>query len=126
VRGRLLDVMLDLRPHSPSYLRHLRVPLDADGRDALYVPFGVAHGFQTLAHATEVLYMMSDYYAPQLQAGLRWNDPAFGIDWPLAEVTLSERDRGLPLFERAAFERELQRRCGTPPAMDVPPAAGTP
>jgi len=110
VRGELLDVLLDLRPDSPSYLQHLALPLDAEHRQALYVPFGVAHGFQTLIDATEVLYMMSDYYAPALQAGVRWNDPAFGISWPIAPIIQSERDRDLPPFDRYGFERELQRR----------------
>jgi dTDP-4-dehydrorhamnose 3,5-epimerase len=116
VRGRLVDVMLDLRPESASYLQHLSLPLDAESGDALYLPSGVAHGFQTLADATEILYMMDDYYAPALQAGLRWNDPAFGIRWPLTQIILSERDRALPLFERSGFERELQRRRAMPPA----------
>jgi len=114
VRGELLDVLLDLRPPSPSYLQHLALPLDADERQALYVPVGVAHGFQTLADATEVLYMMSDYYAPQLQAGVRWNDPAFGISWPMAQIIQNDRDRDLPLFDRSGFERELQRRRAAP------------
>ncbi len=111
LRGQLLDVLLDLRPGSSSYLQHLALPLDADGRDGLYVPSGVAHGFQTLVDATEVLYMMSDYYAPHLQAGVRWNDPVFAIEWPLAVAVINARDRELPLFDQAGFERELHRRA---------------
>jgi dTDP-4-dehydrorhamnose 3,5-epimerase len=113
VRGALLDVLLDLRPGSPSYLRHVAVELSEANRDAVFIPDGVAHGFQTLADATEVLYQMTDVYAPALAAGVRWNDPAFRIRWPLADgIVVSERDAGYPDFDRAAFEAELARRRG--------------
>jgi dTDP-4-dehydrorhamnose 3,5-epimerase len=111
VRGRLFDVLLDLRPDSPSYLKHVSVVLDEDNRDAVMIPDGVAHGFQTLAAATEVVYHMTDAYAPELGAGFRWNDPSFGIQWPIsAGVVISERDTRYPDFDRDAFESELRRR----------------
>jgi dTDP-4-dehydrorhamnose 3,5-epimerase len=114
VRGALFDVLLDLRPRSPSYLRHVAVELTDANRDAVFIPHGVAHGFQTLADATEVLYQMTDVYAPALATGVRWNDPAFRIRWPLADGSvISERDAGYPDFDRAAFEAELARREGT-------------
>jgi dTDP-4-dehydrorhamnose 3,5-epimerase len=107
LRGRLLDVLLDLRPDSPYYLRHLAVQLDEDSRDAVFIPHGVAHGFQTLVDRTEVLYQMTDVFAPELGAGLRWNDPALGIHWPLPGTVISERDAQWPDFERSFFEAQL-------------------
>lgn len=110
-RGSIFDVLLDLRPGSPSYLRHAVVELDDERRDAVFVPPGVAHGFQTLAESTEVLYQMSDEYAPELATGVRWNDPAFAIAWPIAHgVVISSRDAAYPDFDRLAFEAELARR----------------
>jgi dTDP-4-dehydrorhamnose 3,5-epimerase len=111
LRGRLCDVLLDLRPRSPSYLEHIAVNLDEDSRDAVFIPHGVAHGFQTLAARTEVLYQMTDVYAPQLAAGWRWNDPAFAIRWPMTEgIVISDRDATYPDFDRSHFEAELSSR----------------
>ncbi|HEY3731882.1 MAG TPA: dTDP-4-dehydrorhamnose 3,5-epimerase family protein [Steroidobacteraceae bacterium] len=110
VRGSLFDVLLDLRPQSPAYLQHLAVTLDEDNRDAVFIPAGIAHGFQTLAPRTEVWYQMTDRYAPALAAGVRWNDPVFSIRWPMPPGTISERDASYPDFDRAQFERELERR----------------
>jgi dTDP-4-dehydrorhamnose 3,5-epimerase len=111
LRGRLCDVLLDLRPRSPSYLQHIAVNLDEDNRDAVFIPHGVAHGFQTLVARTEVLYQMTDVYAPLLAAGLRWNDPAFEIRWPMTEgVVISDRDATYPDFDRRHFEAELSSR----------------
>jgi dTDP-4-dehydrorhamnose 3,5-epimerase len=113
VRGRLYDVLLDLRPESPSYLRHVALTLDEDNRDAVFIPHGVAHGFQTLAARTEVLYQMSDVHAPQLAGGVRWNDPAFGIHWPVTQnVVISERDARYPDFDRRLFESEVRQHTG--------------
>jgi dTDP-4-dehydrorhamnose 3,5-epimerase len=110
LRGRLCDVLLDLRPRSRSYLRHVAVTLDEDNRDAVFIPHGVAHGFQTLAPRTEVLYQMTDVYDPRLAAGVRWDDPAFAIRWPSTEAPiLSERDASYPDFDRRGFEAALQR-----------------
>jgi dTDP-4-dehydrorhamnose 3,5-epimerase len=110
VRGRLFDVLIDLRPDSPAYLQHRSVVLDEEERNAVFIPPGIAHGFQTLADRTEALYQMTDFFAPDLNAGVRWNDPAFAIAWPLAGPTLSERDAAAPDFDRRAFEAELERR----------------
>jgi dTDP-4-dehydrorhamnose 3,5-epimerase len=111
IRGGLRDVLLDLRPSSPTYLRHVAVTLDEDNRDAVYIPPGIAHGFQTLLPRTEVLYQMTDRFAPELAAGVRWNDPAFSISWAaVPQLTISERDATYPDFDRREFEAELLRR----------------
>jgi len=115
VRGGICDVLLDLRPDSPTYLQHRSVQLDEDNRDAVFIPHGVAHGFQTLVDRTEVLYQMTDFFAPDLNAGVRWNDPAFGIAWPIAEVVISERDAQCPDFERGAFEARLAQHARRTP-----------
>jgi dTDP-4-dehydrorhamnose 3,5-epimerase len=110
VRGRLFDVLIDLRPGSPTYLQHRTLVLDQDERNAVFIPHGIAHGFQTLADGTEAFYQMTDFFAPELNGGVRWNDPVFGIAWPLAAPVLSGRDAGCADFDRAAFEAELARR----------------
>jgi dTDP-4-dehydrorhamnose 3,5-epimerase len=113
IRGQVHDVLLDLRPDSPAYLSHVAVRLGEDDRDAVFIPPGVAHGFQTLVDETEVFYQMTDFYVPELQSGVRWDDPAFGIEWPLAEAVISERDRTYPDFERDAFEAALAQRTAS-------------
>lgn len=95
-RGRVHDVILDLRPGSPSFLKHFAVTLDADEHNALYIPQGVAHGFQTLVDDCEVTYMMTDVYRPELADGVRHDDPSFGIAWPLEVTCIAERDRSYP------------------------------
>jgi dTDP-4-dehydrorhamnose 3,5-epimerase len=97
--GVIFDVVLDLRPGSPSYLRWDGVELSADNHRAVYIPEGCAHGFVTLADASEVFYQMSVVYSPEAAAGVRWNDPAFGIDWPLADLIISDRDRNYELWD---------------------------
>ncbi|MGA8706179.1 MAG: dTDP-4-dehydrorhamnose 3,5-epimerase family protein [Steroidobacteraceae bacterium] len=116
LRGRLHDVLLDLRPQSPSYLRHVAVSLDEDNRDAVFIPPGIAHGFQTLSDRTEVLYQMSDYFVPDISTGFRCNDPAFGIAWPMPVSAMSERDANCDDFDRRRFEAELARRQQVRPA----------
>lgn len=98
-RGSLFDAIIDLRPDSPTYKRHFGVALTADNRRMLYVPEGFAHGFLTLEDATEVFYQISVCYAPESQRGVRWNDPAFGIDWPAEPKLISGRDRSYPDFD---------------------------
>jgi len=112
VRGRLFDVLIDLRPGSPAYLEHRAVVLDEGERNAVFIPPGIAHGFQTLADQTEAFYQMTDFFAPDLNAGVRWDDPAFGIAWPLPTPILSERDAACATFDRRSFEAELARREG--------------
>jgi dTDP-4-dehydrorhamnose 3,5-epimerase len=98
--GAVWDVVLDLRPDSPSYLEHAALRLDADNRLSIYIPPGVAHGFLTLADSTELSYQMSVEYHGEAARGVRWNDPAFGIDWPAEPTAISERDAGYPDFQR--------------------------
>ena len=117
IRGSLHDVLLDLRPHSGTYLQHCAVRLDDEMRNAAFIPHGIAHGFQTLAANTEVLYQMSDYFAPELGSGVRWDDPAFGIRWPLPASKINERDASYLDFDRAHYEAEFahrQRASGAP------------
>ena|ERR1051325_9298552 len=98
-RGAIYDVIIDLRRNSPTFRQHVAVELTADNGRELYVPEGFAHGFQTLENDTEVFYQMSAAYAPGLARGVRWNDPAFAIDWPAAETRImNERDRSYPDF----------------------------
>jgi len=111
VRGSVFDVIVDLRPASPTYAEHVAVDLDAASRRAVYIPPGLGHGFQTLGDDTEVFYQMSDDADASLAAGVRWNDPAFGIAWPLADVTINERDANYPDFKREQFAAELAARA---------------
>jgi dTDP-4-dehydrorhamnose 3,5-epimerase len=97
-QGAIWDVIVDLRPDSPSFRRWHAVELSAANRLALYVPKGFAHGFQTLADDSEVLYLMSQFHRPDAARGLRWDDPALAIRWPLADPQMSDRDRDFPLL----------------------------
>jgi dTDP-4-dehydrorhamnose 3,5-epimerase len=101
--GAVHDVLVDLRPDSPTHRRSDAVELTSENRTTLYVPRGVAHGFQTLVDACEVLYMIDTRYEPGAARGVRWDDPAFGIDWPEpgGERIISERDRGFPDYGAA-------------------------
>jgi len=96
--GAIYDVVVDLRRDSPSFQRHITVELTAGNRRMIYIPKGCAHGFQTLQDDTEVLYHMSEFYAPDHAAGVRWDDPVFSITWPDQNPILSERDRNFPDF----------------------------
>ena len=96
-KGSIFDVIIDLRPHSATYRKHVGVRLCATEYTSLYIPAGFAHGFQTLEDDSEVLYQMSEYYHPESARGVRWDDPAFGIEWPRAEKRIiSDRDRSYP------------------------------
>lgn len=96
-RGALYDVIIDLREDSSTFKQWLGIELTADNYRMLYVPEGFAHGFQTLADQTEILYQMSEVYAPEYARGVRWDDPAFAIEWPEApERIINERDRNYP------------------------------
>lgn len=96
--GAIHDVIIDLRPTSPTYKRHLAVVLTAENRTMLYVPEGFAHGFQTLADDSEVFYQTSEFYSPDHARGIRWDDPAFGIAWPPDDRIIIDRDRSYPDF----------------------------
>lgn len=104
VRGALYDVIIDMRPDSATYLEHIGVELTADNRRALFVPESFAHGFQTLADETDAFYEVSQFYTPGTERGLRHDDPAFGIEWPLPVSTISEKDASWDLFSRETEE----------------------
>ncbi len=98
-RGTIYDVAIDLRPDSPTFKQWTGATLTAENRQMLVIPPGCAHGFLTLEDNTEVLYQMSAYYAPSHAAGVRWNDPAFGIRWPGNVMVIIDRDRNYPDFK---------------------------
>jgi dTDP-4-dehydrorhamnose 3,5-epimerase len=97
-RGAIHDVIVDLRPTSPTYGHHVGLTLSAENRRMLYIPERFAHGFLTLEDNTEVSYHMSEFYAPTSARGFRWDDPTFGIQWPETIVVMSEKDRSWPVF----------------------------
>jgi len=97
-KGGIYDVIIDLRPESPTFKRYIAIILSADNRKMLYIPERFAHGFQTLEDNTEVFYQMSEFYTPEGARGLRWNDPTFAIEWPQAERIIIERDLNYPDF----------------------------
>jgi len=98
-RGTVYDVIVDLRPDSPTFTRWTAVELTADNRLALYIPKGLAHGFQTLEENTEILYAISEFYEPSAAGGVRWDDPTFGIEWPAAvDRVMSDKDKSWPDF----------------------------
>jgi dTDP-4-dehydrorhamnose 3,5-epimerase len=97
-RGSIFDVALDLRPDSPTYKRWTAAVLTADNHLMLCIPEGCAHGFLTLEHNCEVFYQMSEFYHPETARGVRWNDPAFGIEWPGGAEVISSRDASYPDF----------------------------
>ncbi|HEY1714368.1 MAG TPA: dTDP-4-dehydrorhamnose 3,5-epimerase [Solirubrobacteraceae bacterium] len=100
IRGAARVTIVDLRPESPSYIQWLGVELSQDNGRLLYVPEGCAQGYQTLADDTEVLYQMTHHYVPDAATGVRWDDPAFGIEWPpAAERIISARDGAWPDYE---------------------------
>jgi dTDP-4-dehydrorhamnose 3,5-epimerase len=96
-QGAIYDVIVDLRPGSPMHRRWFATELSAANGRSVYIPVGVAHGFQTVADASEVLYMMGHEYVPDAASGVRWDDPAFGISWPDCDQRImSDRDRSYP------------------------------
>lgn len=99
-RGAIYDVILDLRPDSPTYCKWTTAELTERNLRMIYIPEGFAHGFQTLVEETEVFYQMFEFYSPRHASGVRWDDPAFGIAWPIEKPILSDKDRSYPLFEK--------------------------
>jgi dTDP-4-dehydrorhamnose 3,5-epimerase len=99
--GAVYDVLIDLRPSSPTFKGWLGVELSADNRRMLYVPEGFAHGYLTLTDNAELFYHTSQFYAPQAASGVRYDDSAFGIEWPMDVAVVSEQDRGWPDFDRS-------------------------
>jgi dTDP-4-dehydrorhamnose 3,5-epimerase len=97
-KGSIYDVIIDLRADSATFTRSFTVELTANNRRMLYVPEGIAHGFQTLEDNTEVFYQISEFYTPEYARGIRWNDPLFGIRWPLDLRMISDKDQSYPDF----------------------------
>jgi dTDP-4-dehydrorhamnose 3,5-epimerase len=104
-RGSIFDVIIDLRPDSPTVGQHFAATLSPDNGKQLYIPRGFAHGFLTLEDNTEVFYQISNAYAPQAGRGVRWNDPAFSVPWPAEVLVISERDRAYPDFSLSVTSR---------------------
>ena len=99
IRGAAFDAIIDLRPGSKSYCKWFGVELTADNGRMLYVPEGFAHGYLTLSDHTEIFYQVSQFYAPDAEKGVRWNDPSFGIAWPITDkLIISPKDKVWPLF----------------------------
>jgi dTDP-4-dehydrorhamnose 3,5-epimerase len=113
-RGAVLDIIVDLRPESPTYLEHVAVELSADNHRGIYVPERFAHGYQALADDTETSYQVGEFYTPGSEGGLRFDDPALGLSWPLPVTEISEKDRSWPLFSES--EEDLARRMSIEPA----------
>jgi dTDP-4-dehydrorhamnose 3,5-epimerase len=107
-RGGILDIIIDLRPESPTYLQHVAVELDEDNRKGLYVPERFAHGYQVLADKTETSYQVGEFYAPGAESGLLYSDPRLGLAWPLPVSVISEKDEGWKRLDE--IEPELKRR----------------
>lgn len=97
-RGAIYDVILDLRIHSSTYRRWAAVELSAENRRQIYIPEGIAHGFVTLVDDSEVFYEISESYHPECARGVRWDDPAFSVKWPLSPMVISDRDRAYSNF----------------------------
>lgn len=108
IRGKIFDVILDLRPGSPTFLKHHSLVLDDEDRKALFIPVGMAHGFQTLTDDCEILYMMSEAFRPDLADGVRYDDPAFGIEWPLPVSSILDRDGGYPDFNSGQHQERYR------------------
>ena len=96
-KGSIYDAIIDLRPNSSTYKQWIGVELNAENRKMLFVPRGFAHGYQTLVNDTEVFCQVSEFYYPEAERGVRWNDPVFGIEWPITEnLKISEKDENRP------------------------------
>ena len=100
-RGALLDVIVDLRPDSPAYRQWDSVELSADNHRMLYMPEGIAHGYLTLTDDVEAYYHASSPWVPEAESGVRWDDPAFAIEWPFTPIVISDKDAAWPLYSPA-------------------------
>ncbi len=103
-RGAILDIIVDLRPESPTYLQHVAVELSEDNQRALYVPERFAHGYQTLRDNTDTSYQVGEFYTPSTEGGLRHDDPSLGLRWPLPVTAISDKDRVWPLLDEIGDE----------------------
>jgi dTDP-4-dehydrorhamnose 3,5-epimerase len=99
VRGAIFDAIIDVRPDSPTFLKHFSIELTAENRTMLYIPKGFAHGFMTLADETETFYLVTEFNSPEHERGIRYDDPQFGIRWPMAPTVVSDKDKNLPMFK---------------------------
>jgi len=108
VRGAILDIIVDLRPESPTYLQHVAVELDEDNWRALYVPERFAHGYQALRDNTVTSYHVGEFYSPRAEGGLLHDDPALGLEWPMPVSVISEKDRAFKPY--ADIEQEVRQR----------------
>ena len=108
VRGAILDIIVDLRPESPTYLQHIAVELNEDNWRALYVPERFAHGYQALRDNTVTSYHVGEVYTPSAEGGLLHDDPALGLEWPMPVSVISEKDRAFPSY--AEIEQEVRQR----------------
>lgn len=106
-RGAILDIIVDLRPESPTWLQHIAVELTEENYRAIYVPERFAHGYQALANGTETSYQVGEFYTPSAEGGLRFDDPALGLRWPLPVGTVSDKDLAFKSF--SALEADVRR-----------------
>jgi len=107
-RGAIYDIIVDLRPESPTYLQHIGVELNEDNQRALYVPERFAHGYQTLTDKTDTSYLVGEFYTPDAEGGLLYDDPSLKLNWPLPVSVISEKDQKFPLYRE--IEGELKRK----------------
>jgi dTDP-4-dehydrorhamnose 3,5-epimerase len=107
-RGAIVDIIVDLRPESPTYMQHVAVELNEENQRALYVPERFAHGYQVLVDATETTYQVGEFYAPQLEGGLKYDDPRLGLSWPLPVTAVSPKDMQWKYLDEA--ESEIRRK----------------
>ncbi len=103
IRGSLYDVIIDLRVDSPTHCQWFGIELSAENRKMLYVPKGFAHGFITLEDNTEAFYLVTEFYSPEHERGIRWNDPKFNIKWPINPIIISEKDNNYPYFDDSMY-----------------------
>jgi dTDP-4-dehydrorhamnose 3,5-epimerase len=120
-QGAILDIIVDLRPESATYLEHVAAELSADNHRALYVPERFAHGYQVLEDTTETSYQVGEFYTPGAEGGLRYDDPRLGLNWPLPVTEISEKDRDWPLLSE--IEPEVARRMTVAPTAERQGAA---
>ena len=111
-RGAIVDIIVDLRPESSTYLQHVSVELNEDNQRAIYVPERFAHGYQVLRDNTDTSYQVGEFYAPDAEGGLRYDDPRLGLQWPLPVTVVSEKDQKFAPLE--TVERELKRKMTLP------------
>ena len=111
-RGAIVDIIVDLRPESPTYLEHFEVELNEENSRALYVPERFAHGYQALRDKTETSYQVGEFYTPGTEGGLTYDDPRLGIEWPLPVAVMSEKDRAWQSFEEIRAELEERMELG--------------